>query len=88
MNDMLERRLRQLENRYRKLEIDTLVTQQFQIAMMRLLHRRWPGVMAEVEQIAEMMRDAAKAAGLADQEGALNSLINQLDQDFGLPAND
>lgn len=88
MSDLLERRLSQLENRCRKLEIEARVTQEFQIAMMRLLYRRWRSAMTEVEEIAEQMRDAAKAAGLAEDERALDSLINQLDQEFGLPAND
>ena len=88
MNDLMERRLRQLENRCRKLEVEAGVTQQLQIAMLHLLKGRWPAAMDDLDEIAERMRDAAKAAGLADEARALDTLINQLDEGFGLPAND
>lgn len=79
---------RMLEQRLRQLQAEVRFMQNFQIAMLRFLHLRWPSALDEMEQISQQLSEQARAEGLLDDARALDALIDQLDQNFGLPAND
>lgn len=88
MNLSTEDRVRMLENRCRKQEIALETAHTFQTALLRILKRRFPGIAAEMLAEVEKLGNEAKAERLMDEALAADALVNQLKQEFSLPAND
>ena len=76
------------KNCLRQLQSEVRFLLNFQIAMAQLLRRRWPQAIDEMAEIASHLAEQARAEGALDDALQFDALINQLDQNFGLPAND
>lgn len=58
------------------------------VTLLRLLERRGLASTEEAMELAQKLGEQARAVGRMDDAMRIDSLINQLEQQFGLPAND
>lgn len=82
-----EQRQAMLENAVKKLRHDVGMVWGLQIAMFRLLERRFPGLTDAATEVAEQLDEFARTDEILS-ESSLDALVNYLQQSVFLPAND
>lgn len=88
MEMSLENRLKMHQNYLNKLQFELITAHQFQIALVRVLERRFPGLVDIIIDEAERLGEAARAEDLREEALSADALVRQLEIAFDLPAND
>jgi len=88
MGPSLEDRVRMFENRLSQLEARIDAQRHLVRAHLRIVETRLPGTMEEAFEQARRQMGGEAAEEIAGAELFLEALINEIDQQFSLPAND